>query len=215
MSTDYYPRISAVHNDNLKLKEEMDRQSETGLIMIFPLVILFVFLSPFFIDILYSNEFQPTNDYTDYAMIGTEIIIVSNCMGMILLAKQAARVFISSVLFQRIILVAVYLFSYTHYGLLGLGLSYIASGVIHITVVTFILRHFYDIRLARRIYLLLLFVISTTLVTVFIRTFDNVYIKYLSGSVVLAASCLFSLFYMKKRMGLNIIKIINKKIRKK
>jgi len=47
MTTDYYPRISAVHEDNTKLQEEMNRQSEVGLILIFP---LFMFLFVFFID---------------------------------------------------------------------------------------------------------------------------------------------------------------------
>lgn len=214
MATDYYPRISAVHNDNLKLMGEMNNQSETGLIMIFPLVVLFVFLSPFFINILYSSEFSSTNDYTDYAMIGTVIILVSNCMGMILLAKQASNVFLVSVITQRIILIGVYLLSYTYYGLKGLGFAYIATGVLHISIMTMILRHFYKIRLAGKVYRLLLIVILTTLVTIFVRTFDNVIIKYSCGVILLLMVSVFSLTYMKRKMSIDLVLFLKNRIKR-
>lgn len=214
MSTDYYPRISAVHYDNEKLKEEMNKQSETGLIMIFPLVILFVFLSPYFINILYSSEFVLTNDYTDYAMIGTVIIVVSNCMGMILLAKQASNIFILSVLGQRLILIVIYLLGYTYYGLKGLGFAYIATGVVHITFMTVILRHFYDIRLAGRVCKLLLLIICATLITIYVRTLPNMIVKYTVGCALLFLSCIYSVYYMKIRMNLDLITTIKKQFKK-
>ena len=215
MSTDYYPRISAVHNDNEKLTEEMNRQSETGLIMIFPLVVLFVFLSPFFVNMLYSSEFAATNDYTDYAMIGTVIIIVSNCMGMILLAKQASNIFVLSVLGQRLILIAVYLLGYKYLGLKGLGFAHIGTGVVHILFMTVILNRFYRIRLAGRVYRLLLLIITATVVTVFARTISDVVMKYLIGSALLIFSCVYTLLYMKNKMNLNLINAIKGRIRKK
>ena len=185
MSTDYYPRISAVYKDNAKLSVEMNKQSETGLILVFPLVVLFVFLSPLFILILYSSEFYAANQYTDYAMIGTVIIIVSNCMGMILLAKQASNIFILSVLGQRIILVGVYIVAYKYLGLMGLGFSYIATGLVHITFMTVILRHFYDIRLSGSTYKLLALVIVVTVMTIFCRKIDILWVKYSFGAVLL------------------------------
>lgn len=215
MSTDYYPRISAVHNENDKLQEEMNRQSETGLIMIFPLVVLFVFLSPFFVNILYSSEFISTNDYTDYAMIGTVIIVVSNCMGMILLAKQASNIFILSVLGQRIILIGVYLLGYKYYGLTGLGFAHIATGVVHIIFMTVILRRFYNIHLAGRVYKLLIVVISVTIITVFTRTINHAILKYTAGSILLLASCLFAVVYMKNKMNLNILAALKNKLTRK
>lgn len=213
MSTDYYPRISAVHKDNSLLQDEMNKQSETGLVMIFPLVILFVFLSPFFIDILYSRDFYATNDYTDYAMIGTVIIVVSNCMGMILLAKQASNIFIWSVLLQRIIMVGIYLFSYKYYGLLGLGFSYVMHGVIHLLLTAFILIRFYGIRLAKRVYGLLLLIISITIMTIFARKIDIALVRYSAGGTLFIASMIVSYYYMKYKMNLDLIKLIRSKMR--
>lgn len=214
MSTDYYPRISAVHNDNKRLTDEMNRQSETGLIMIFPLVVLFVFLSPLFIEILYSDEFYATNNYTDYAMIGTIITVVSNCMGMILLAKQASNIFIWSVLSQRIILLGVYLFLYNYLGLFGLGIGYIVLGIVHLIFMTSILHIFYKIHMSKITYILLGFIIFITVLTIISRKIDVSYLKYSLGSVLLMFSCLFSILYMKKRMDLDIISFISKKMKR-
>lgn len=215
MSTDYYPRISAVHSDNKKLEMEMNKQSETGLIMVFPLVILFVFFSSFFIKILYSDAFIRTNDYTDYAMLGTVIIIVSNCVGMILLAKQASNIFLISVISQRIVEVFIFIGLYRILGLKGLGFAYIAYGAIHLIVTTSILHHFYRIHLSKRVCMLLAMVLGTTFVTIAVRSIANVYIKYSFGLVFLIFSCIVSLTYMKRIMNIDILMIAKNKIKRK
>ena len=216
MSTDYYPRISAIYNDNIKLTEELNKQSETGLILIFPLVILFVFLAPFFIQFLYSKDFIVSISYTDYAILGTIIIIVSNCTGMVLLAKQVAKIFILSVLFQRLFLIGIYMLSYRYWGLLGLGFAYIISGIVHILVMSVILKWKYNIFLQKKVYKLLLLVICTTILTLFFRHIDIVLIRYALGVVVFVFSFWFSYWYMKSQMKLNLLVILkNKFIHKK
>jgi len=215
MSTDYYPRISAVHKYKEKLQDEMNKQSETGLILLFPLVVLFVFLSSFIVKFLYSSDFHDTTYYTDYAMLGTVIIIVSNAMGMILLAKQAANIFIYSVLFQRLVLVAVYLSLYKLYGILGLGFSYVVTGILHILTVSFILNRFYDIRLSNKVLKLLLLIISITLITIFVRNINSYVLRYSLGAVFFLGSLIYSNKYMKDNMDIDFIGLINSKLRKR
>ena len=205
MSTDYYPRISAVHNDNAKLEGEMNRQSETGLVLAFPLVILFVFLSSFFIKLLYTDSFIKANEYTDYAMIGTVIIIVSNCMGMILLAKQASRVFLFSVIGQRFVSLAVFMVLYKFMGLKGLGFAYVFHGTLHLVTMMFILHHFYSIHLNRRVWGLLLGVLLLTVLTIFFRSIDNYVLKYSLGTLSLFLASMTSVYYMKYIMGIDML----------
>ena len=214
MSTDYYPRISAIHNDNAQLQVEMNRQSETGLVMVFPLVVLFVFLSPFFIELLYSSSFIATNDYTDYAMIGTVFIVVSNCMGMILLAKQASNIFIWSVLGQRVFLIVVYLLGYTYFGLTGLGFAYIVTGALNFFLMVILLGHFYGIRITKRVAILLTIVIIVTLATIFARKINIIAVKYSIGIALLLFGTAFSYMYMKRIMELDLYKLIKNKIKK-
>lgn len=100
MMTDYYPRISGVYNDNKRLIAELNRQAKVGLILISPLIILFMFTMSIFIELLYSEEFLLA---ADYAIFGTLIIVVSNPIDMILVAKQNTKYFLIATLFYRII----------------------------------------------------------------------------------------------------------------
>ena len=96
MSTEYYPRICGINDDDARLAQAVNAQSETGLIIGLPLIVSFVFLVPYFLRILYSDAFLSASQYTDFAIIGSIAIICSNCMGMVLLAKQNSRLFLIS-----------------------------------------------------------------------------------------------------------------------
>ena len=192
----------------------MNKQSETGLVMVFPLVLLFVLLSPFFINLLYSSEFYSTNDYTDYAIIGTVFIVVSNCMGMILLAKQAAGIFIWSVLGQRLVLIVAYLWGYTYFGLKGLGFSYIATGALNFFLMIIILNHFYRIRVTKRVLLLLLTVILSTIAAIIVRKIDFDMVRYPIGFFLVVFSVIFSFLYMKNKMNIDICLVLKNKFKK-
>lgn len=205
MSTDYYPRISAVHTDNNSLQDELNKQSETGLIITFPLVVGFVFLSSLFIRFLYSEDFVSANEYTDYAMIGTVIIIVSNCMGMILLAKQASKIYLTSIIIQRLIILGVYLLFYNHWGIKGLGFAYIIRGLLDFVVTGIILWHYYSIRLDKRILMLLFLVLSVTLLMIFVRSVHSILLKYSLGIIAIMCSSLYALYYMKKNMNIDVV----------
>lgn len=205
MATDYYPRISAVHQDNAKLQKEMNKQSEVGLVLILPIAVLFVFFSPFFLQLLYTKEFIAVISYTDYAILGTIIIVVSNCMGMILLAKQASNIFIYSALIQKVVLTIVYILAYKYVGLFGLGLSYVVTGVIHISLMSIIIGYTYKIRLDLKVFKLLALVLFLTFGAVFARGINDFVIRFLLGSIMLIFSVVFSYIYMKNEMNIDVL----------
>lgn len=215
MSTDYYPRISAVHKYNDKIEEEMNKQSEVGLLIAFPLVISFVCLSSFFIKLLYTSEFIKVHEYTDYALIGIVIIIVSNCMGMVLLAKQVAKVFLVTTIIQRVVLLGVYCLLYVNYGLRGLGFAYIATGVIHIFVMYIVLNNRYQIKLRGDVIRLLLLIISFTLLSIAVRHITLLGLRYTIFSVLFLFSLWYSYNYARTKMSIDVVKIIANKIRAK
>lgn len=215
MSTDYYPRICAINQDNIRLTEEVNQQSEVGLVMVYPLAILFVFLSPLFIKILYSQQFLTTINYTDFAIIGSVITICSNSMGMILLAKQASKIFLWSVIGQRTVCIIAYLLLYSHFGILGLGLAYIFMGVLHIVTMSAIMKINYHIKFKIQVLIQLSLVVATILLARYIRGFDNIYLRYFAGGLVVLGSCFYSYTYMKRNMGIDIIKSLKSRINNK
>lgn len=215
MSTDYYPRISAVNSDNKKLTEEVNAQSEVGLLIAFPLVVIFVFFSPLFINILYTSEFQASINYTDFAIIGSVIVICSNCMGMILLAKQASSIFLVSVIGQRIICLAAFILLYSAFGLRGLGYAYIFLGVLHIVLMSIIMKTKYNIQFNKRVIVQLLLVISVILLSRYVRGIEIIYWRYSIGVTLILLTIIYSYYYMKKYMGIDIIKSFNSRLKSK
>ena len=213
MSTDYYPRISAINNDNKKLTDEVNRQSEVGLLMAFPLVIIFVFFSPIFINILYTSEFQETINYTDFAIIGSVIIICSNCMGMILLAKQASSVFLVSVISQRILCLAAFILLYSFFGLRGLGYAYIFLGLLHFVWMSLIMMAKYEIRFNRRVIIQLVLIISVILLSRYVRGFENAFWRFSLGFTLIALTTVYSYLYMKRYMDIDLFLLFKSRIK--
>jgi PST family polysaccharide transporter len=203
MTTDYYPRISAVHNDNIKLQEELNKQSEVGLILIFPIGVLFVYLAPIIIQILYSKVFIQSISYIDYAMFGTIIVVCSNNMGMILLAKQAAKIFTIYSFINQFLFVVIYIVSYNLYGLSGLGITYTLNVILQLIAMSLVNRYIYNIKFENKLYIHLIVVLSTVLITVLLRKIDIISLRYFLGFCVFVFSCLYSYKYMKKMMNMN------------
>jgi O-antigen/teichoic acid export membrane protein len=213
MATDYYPRICAIHNDNVKLQTEVNRQSEVGLTLIFPIAVLFIFLAPFFLRILYSKEFIHAESYTDYAMLGTIIVICSNNMGMILLAKQVAKVYTIYSFMHRLLFLPVYIVFYNLYGLMGLGISYMLNIIVQFVAYGLINNYKYNIKLKWRLNKQLIIVFLTIILTIFIRKIDIIIVKYLLGFSIFLFSCLYSINFLKKVMDINLWEYLKNRIK--
>lgn len=208
MSTDFYPRVSAVYNDDMELKELVNRQCLLCLSLFFPIVVLFVFAAPFFISFLYTDEFITATEYTDYAMIGTLLIICSNFLGIILLAKQRSTIFLTSVFSQRLFLLFIYFFFYKWWGMRGLGFSYIVTGVSDIVLMTVIMKHFFNITLIKRVYLLLSVELIFTIASMWLKTIENIYFRYSFGVCLLVLSVFISIRVLKNYLNINVRQII-------
>jgi len=204
MSTDFYPRVSAVYDNNDELKNLVNRQCILCLALFFPIVVLFVFAAPFFISFLYTNDFIEAIDYTDYAMVGTLLLLCSNFLGIILLAKQKSKIFLTSVFSQRLFLLIVYYFFYNWWGMRGLGYSYIMTGLSDIILMSVIMRHFFKITLEKHVYIILMIELSVTVLCMWLKTIENIYCKYSVGLLVLGSSIAFCIMVLKLYLDIDI-----------
>ena len=214
MMTDYYPRISAVYDNNIQLSEEVDKQSKVGLILIGPLIVVFMFLMPHFITILYSEDFLISVDFVSYAIFGTIIIICSNPMDMILLAKQKAKVFLLATVFYRIIGIFISLFSYKYYGMQGLGISVIIMALIHILLMQGIMYKLYNIRFKLETMYMLLITLLITYFAFLVKDLESLNLRYSTGIFLFLVSIVYSVYNLEKKMEINVIEFIKLRIKK-
>lgn len=214
MSTEYYPRISANNKDNQKLNDAVNSQSEVGLLLALPLVVVFIFLSPFFLTFLYSADFVIASQYIDYAILGTIVIICSNCMGMILLAKQRPKLFLTSSLIMNVVLVGVNILLYKYLGLTGLGMAYFFSGLMQLIVFNCMMKWKFSISFNRSVLLKVVVVLLFALLAKYARNIDTDWVKYLSGGMLLLISLSYTFYFMNKQMHINILTVMKNGIKK-
>lgn len=212
MTTDYYPRICGVNKDNDALNVELNKQVAAGIILVFPLAVCFVYLAPLFISFLYSDDFAVSTQYTDYAIFGTILIVASNCMGMIFMAKMASKLYLSLVLIALFAQLCLYVPMYHFWGLRGLGISYIMNGVIGLSLYGALLYKKYRIVLNKNNVVLIIVVLATIAITLFARNMSNRLIGLIIGCVILLGSSLYSVFYLKNKMGIDLIGVIRNRL---
>lgn len=207
MTTDYYPRICGVYKNNVRLQDEVNAQSKLGLIMTFPLALIFIAFSSFFIPLLYSEKFLAISKYTDWALIGTLISIPSNCIAMILLAKQNAKLFTSISFTINLLNIFLYIGGYYIMGLIGLGIATSVNVFIQWIVYGLIINKRYKVKYSKSLNLMLLVVVAVVLLSIFTKQIDNILVKYIIQIILIAFSCWYALYWSKK-MNIDIIRII-------
>lgn len=213
MSTEYYPRISAIHNKNKDLEKEVNKQSKVGLVLLGPIVILFLLFTPILIELLYSADFLQSKNYIRYAIFGVIIIACSNPMGMILLAKQKSNIFLISVTVSRLFGIVASVYGYNIFGMKGLGLAYLSYALFELFSMTFIMNYFYKIKFE----ISTMKIMSTTLIfclaAFFIDQINYTYLRYLSASSIFLLSLLYSLKIVKREMKINIVQLIKNMVK--
>ncbi len=205
MSTEYYPRIASFNDDNTKLHEAVNAQSEIGLLIAMPMMVFFVFLAPYFIRFLYSDSFLAATGYLDFAILGVITIICSNSMGMILLAKQASKLFLISSVIGNAVVLLFTLFLYNKLGLSGLGIAYALNGFMQFLIYDFIMWYNYRIHFNRIVIFTLAGILICCGITIFVRNVNLDWLKWLAGFVLFALTSIYSIRILNKRLNINLI----------
>lgn len=144
MSSDYYPRLSEVHDDLDKLKETVTQQAEIAIIILTPIIVGFLLFSTVVINILYSRQFLPVTLMVAIAILGMYFRASSWAMGFILFAKSDSNLFIKTAFFFNSIFLASNILGYYFYGLTGLGISFLFNYIIHFFVLKYITNKRYE-----------------------------------------------------------------------
>lgn len=144
MATDYFPRLAAIQNDNLKIKELVKQQAETAVLIMTPLLALLIVTMPLVIKILYSKEFLPVVMFANLTVLGMQIKAISWAMGYVYLAKGNGRLFLILEVIAGLMILSMNLLFYDIYGLNGLGLSFILTIFLGVIINYLVLSRSYD-----------------------------------------------------------------------
>ncbi len=151
MSMEYYPRLSAVCDNRTLLSEHVSRQVETSLLILAPFISLFIVCQTLIIHILYTVDFLVISGFISWAALGMLFRAVAWSVSFVLLAKGAGRLFLITEVVIDSLMFALYLVGYTHWGLQGVGMAYMAGFLFAIILVYSICYVRYGVRISRRL----------------------------------------------------------------
>ncbi|RMB57449.1 O-antigen translocase [Dokdonia sinensis] len=213
MSTDYFPRLSAICDDGLAVVKTVFEQAFIAILLITPIVIFFVGFAPLLIELLYSGEFAPTVSLVRWGILGMLFKAVSWSMGYIIIAKGDSSLFMKTAVGFNSILLALNLIGYHFYGLEGIGMSLLAYFVLHFITVKWLTSYRYGFKMAsgfyRAFFICILFCAGAFAVTYI----EALYLRYSLGFFITALSCLYSYRLLDEKVGFKtlVTSILKKK----
>jgi len=205
MSTDYYPRLSAVAHSNEECRNVINQQAEIALLILAPILIVFLVFINWVVIILYSKQFLPVTAMIYWATLGMFFKAATWAIGFIFLSKGASKVFFWSELLSNAYLLAFNLLGYRYFGLAGLGFSFLISYFFSMIQVFLISKIKYDFNFAPPFIKIFFLQLGLAILSFLAVKFTGYPWPYIFGIGLIVGSTLYSWSELDKRMDLKSI----------
>ena len=214
MSTDYYPRLSGMSQDNEKCRIVINQQAEIATLIIAPLASVFIVAAPLIVIILYSNDFLSIVPFMQLAMLGMLFKVGSWSISYLFLAKGDVKTFIKNEIGIKIFNLPLYLILYYLLGLKGIGLGFLINYCVYFGLVYIMARKKYQFHLSKEyINLFVCMFLLMSVVSLVVFFLKQSLITYIISAIIIIVCCFFSYKELNKRLSLR--SFIKEKIRKK
>lgn len=204
MSIDYFPRLSAISEDNSKVKEMANQQGEITLLLATPILILLAITAPLLIHLLLSNEFLPITTFIRVLAFGIIFKAASYSIGAISFAKGDKKTFfllegcytnLNTLLFNIV--------GYWVGGLTGLAYSFLLMHITYFLVINIVTSKLYNFSInkdLKKILVTQIMLISMVFLSFII--FNNSF-AYITSVILALISILFSYKQLDQRIGIS------------
>lgn len=144
LALDYFPRLSAVGSDTVKMREVVNRQTEIVILIMTPLVLLLMATAPVVIRVLLTDSFLQTVPLMRWLGFGVLVQGVSFPMGYILIAKDDRKCYVwLEVVFSNVMWMACSMGFFYAFSLIGLGVSLVVRASVDVFVTYLVCRKAY------------------------------------------------------------------------
>ena len=202
MSTDYFPRLASISNQNELVRTSVSQQSFLSILIITPIIILFLTLIPLIVKVVFTPVFTTIIPMVCFGILAMLFRAVSWSMGYILIAKGDSKMFLKTAIGFNAVSLLLNVLGYYFYGLEGLGFSFLVYYVIHFFGLKIITKKRYGFYFDSDFYQIYLICILMCLATFLFRYIPNPILKYSAMAIMAVLSIVFVLFQMNKKMAL-------------
>lgn len=188
LSADYFPRISAVHANRVKLNKIVNEQMEIVLLLSTPLLIIMLITSPLLIRLFLSKEFLVITDFIRFIALGSFFQVASYCQGYISFAKNDKKTyFFLEGVYSNIQQVVSTLICYKIWGLNGLGIAFFANYFVYFFIINIAVIKLYRYRIHSqnwKVFLMMLaFMLSAFLIFYILK--DNIFTYGIATTILI------------------------------
>jgi enterobacterial common antigen flippase len=134
MGTDYYPRLTTVANDSVRLRQMVNEQTEISLLLALPCLIAMMVFSPLLIQVFYSNKFVAAIPILQWCTLGVFGRVVSWPMGFVMLAMEQGRLFFITETISVVFHVGTLWYLVKIWGLMGAGIAFMMLYIFYLVI---------------------------------------------------------------------------------
>jgi antigen flippase len=135
MGADYFPRLTAVNKDPLKMCEEVNAQAHVALVLALPALLATLLFAPLAIKLFYSGRFDEAIPILRWSIFGAFGRVVTWPLGFVILAKGMGKTFfIVELIAHAGHLFWIWLLT-GFFGLTGTGMAWAATYIVGFIVV--------------------------------------------------------------------------------
>lgn len=201
LESDYFPRLSSVNSNKLRMNETINQQIDVCTLLITPFLILLVLFMPYVLQLLYKDEFLAVTGMATISVFYTFLRCMSLPMGYSVLAKGHSIAYLVLEVCYVIFFILLIWWCYNSFGLVGAGIAF-SVGALYDVIVYFLYCHFrYGFTFRRSTFLFCLGQFTCLLIAVeycfLVSPSDEQ--KYIIGALAFVVSSSLSLYQLLHR----------------
>lgn len=208
MSTDYYPRLSAVAHSNILCKQTINEQAEIALLILAPILVVFLVFINWIVILLYSTKFVAVNGMIHWAALGMFFKAVSWSVAFVFLAKGSGKLYFWSELISNIYMLALNILGYYFMGLTGLGIAFVIGYFLYFEQVYFISKNKFAFLFGKAFMKMFVAQFGIAILAFLTVKYMAHPYQYLVGTILIILSGYYSIKELNKR--LDLVSIISK-----
>lgn len=203
LAADYFPRLSAVHQDQEKVRQMSSQQAELITFIMGPFSVLLIIFAPFVVTLLLAEEFRVIIPMLRWMSLALLFRGLWNVLGFIILAKGDKKTFLYyDAIIGHGMNFVLNCIGYYFWGLNGLAITYLVGSILMCAVLIVVIRVKYDIHLTGGYFKIMGLYAAISAAAMLTVWFLSGFYYYACIVALVAFSLIFTLRQLDRRMGL-------------
>ena len=144
MGADYYPRLTGVSHDKAAVNRLVNEQTEIGLLLALPGLLLTLVLAPWIIQLFYTKEFLPAVELLQWFILGCFGRVISWPLGFVMLALGKGHWFFITETSFNLLHILLIVFGFLLMGIEGVAIAFFVMYIGYTIAVLIVARHLID-----------------------------------------------------------------------